>query len=629
MLSLEEMQKVRIILPKEKAERGIEALYDFGAIEVRECKAGDLDRPLQSFERISEMLIKLRAVQKTLALSGAAEAQPASLAECSRQYASLRLVELDGIQLQRADLKSRRERLASRRQELLPFRMLVVPPKELASGSLRFAYFKLKPGAFKEFKLGLKDVGHELLAVKDGRDEYALLAFDSRREAEANVLVLKHASAVYPLPQSSKPFGAELRDTDAEIASVDKSMQRQDALQQEYLKKNGQRILTLIARLEILALKAELPFKFGKTKYFSVAEGWIEKKKLRPFEARIAKLPNTLVETVETSEVPPSKLDNPALVRPFEFLVEFFSLPKSYEIDPTLFISISFPIFFGMILGDIGYGLVLFIAALAIKLRSKSVLLKRIAGMLALSALSAIAFGFVFAEFFGLEHIFGMELHPMLHRIEESAALINLSIFIGALHVAVGLVIGAAVKARERHFGHAVAKLAWLWVELSLIALVVQFSEISLLEFLKPLGAVIPYPFSAALMVLSLALIARLESPTNLLELPGLISNVLSYLRIAALGIGAVVLVMIINQLPVDFDRFFAMATLQQPFDLGFLLSFFAFLAILVIGHIGALALGMFEAAIQTLRLHYVEFFSKFYEGGGMPFKPLRKDALD
>ncbi len=49
-------------------------------------------------------------------------------------------------------------------------------------------------------------------------------------------------------------------------------------------------------------------------------------------------------------------------------------------------------------------------------------------------------------------------------------------------------------------------------------------------------------------------------------------------------------------------------------------------LAVLVVGHVGALALGVFEAAIQTLRLHYVEFFSKFYEGGGVPFRPLRKE---
>ncbi|MEK6843360.1 MAG: V-type ATPase 116kDa subunit family protein, partial [Candidatus Micrarchaeota archaeon] len=118
---------------------------------------------------------------------------------------------------------------------------------------------------------------------------------------------------------------------------------------------------------------------------------------------------------------------------------------------------------------------------------------------------------------------------------------------------------------------------------------------------------------------------AIFESPTHLMELPSLLSNILSYLRIAALGLSGVIISQIINQLPVDFDGFFSMISLQRPFDLGLLVSFILFAGMLILGHVIALGLAILESGVQSLRLHYVEFFSKFYEGGGLPFVPLRK----
>ncbi len=625
MLDLEPMRKVRVLTPKSDVERVIQALYDFGDIEVRECRVSELDKPLSSFEPVSEMLLQLRAVEHELGLRGSVTAPEITLAEGRKAFQALGLADLKKLQERLSHVQSKRDDLLSRRKELLPFRKLALSPEELESASLKFIYFSLKPNAELPLKAALKRFSHQLLFVRDEKATHALLAFDARQEAEISLVVLPCAALVHAFPPSEKRFADEFRGVDSELAVAEAELERLRRKVGEYAQHHAQKILSVRASLELLAQKAELPFKFGKTAHFSVVEGWIQEKEQNAFETRLRRLPHVLVEYPVTQETGPSKLYNTELVRPFEFLVEFFSLPKTRSLDPTLFVSLTFPLFFGMILGDVGYGVLALLLALFLKLKTKSLMVNRLAGMLALCAFSTIVFGFVYGEVFGLEHFLGFEFTPLIHRLGEPQEIINLSIAVGAAHVGLGLLLGFVAQARGGHWKHAFAKLSWLAIELSMIALVLQFSEISLLEMLEPVKHWIPMPFSAALLASGLLGVGKLESPTALVELPGLISNVLSYLRLAALGISAAVLALIINeQIVVDVGGFVAMVTLQQPFDVLRFLGFLGLSLMLVLGNAAALVLGLIESSIQTLRLHYVEFFSKFYEGGGVPFKPLR-----
>ncbi len=120
--------------------------------------------------------------------------------------------------------------------------------------------------------------------------------------------------------------------------------------------------------------------------------------------------------------------------------------------------------------------------------------------------------------------------------------------------------------------------------------------------------------------LLALAGIAFFEGPTALVELPGLFANLFSYLRLMALGLSGVIIAGIINQIKLDPSTIYA-----HGFNAGALATFLIFGAIFVASHLGALALGLFESFIQSLRLQYVEFFSKFYKGGGVAFAPLRE----
>ncbi|MEK6953371.1 MAG: V-type ATP synthase subunit I [Candidatus Micrarchaeota archaeon] len=625
MLTLEKMRKIRVIVPRDNLKEAVKALYDFGAIQVQECKTAQLDTPLADFQDVSEMLIRLRAEERQFNLLGSVKARDAPMEDMRQRLLALDFEALDEKRRELSQLESQISQLGEAKERLLPFRNLNVDISKLKSARLNMLYFELKHAAERNLTDGLKKIPSELLFVEDGRRKFALLAYDSRHQERAMPVAQKAAAAFFEIPAAERGFSQEISIIDGEISGLVAKSQQLKKWLEDYKERNGQEILRLKESLKIASLKSELPFKFGRTDYFSVAEGWIEDANFDAFCFRVSGMESALVESVRTSEVPPSKLKNPKLIRPFQFMIEFFSLPKSYELDPTLFIAITYPIFFGMIMGDIGYGMLSLFIALGIKLKTKSEALQRLGGMLALSAVSSIFFGLVFAEFFGLEHIFGMEMHPLIHRSRDVTELMNIAILVGVMHLALGYIISIATNAMHGHKKHAFGKLGWLLIEISLVASVVGSVEISLLGIFKPLSAIYPMPFAGIGLLAGIILVAVMEGPTHLMELPSLLANILSYLRIAALGLSGVIIAMIINQLPVDFDGFFAMITLARPFDAGAFLAFIFFASIFILGHIGALVIAIVESGIQSLRLHYVEFFSKFYEGGGLPFVPLRK----
>ncbi len=624
MLRLEKMQKVRVFGLKENNKKIVNSLYSFGAIQVQECKIAELDAPLEEFKDISEMLIRLRAEERLLNLRGSPRIRQTSLLEIKKHYESLSLEELEERRNALQGLESDKNELEERKGKLLPFQNLNMQIQELESERIELAYFELKPNGEKSIKSSLVKIPYDLLIVDEGKRKFALLAYDKRMTEKVQTAISKAAAAVYEIPRIERSYSDEITGIENGISEVEKLIKEREGWINEYKKKHGNAILELKEQLKIASLKAELPFKMGKTENFSIVEGWIEAKNLTEFRTQIEGMRGTMVEVVKTKEVPPSKMHNPRLIRPFEFMVEFFSLPKSYELDPTLFISITFPIFFGLVMGDIGYGMLSLFAALAIKLKAKGELPRRIGGMLALSAVSAIIFGIIFGEFFGLEEMFGVHLHPLIHRVHEVEEMINISILIGAVHLALGYIIGVVTHSLHKNFKHAAAKLGWLSIEISLIATIVGVADVALLHIFEPLKHILPLPFALAGIVLGAVAVAIFEKPAHLLELPSLIANILSYLRLVALGLSGVIIAFIVNQLPVDFEGFFATITMQQPFDLGAVLAFIAFALLYMIGHIVALLLAILEAGIQSLRLHYVEFFSKFYEGGGLPFLPLR-----
>lgn len=350
--------------------------------------------------------------------------------------------------------------------------------------------------------------------------------------------------------------------------------------------------------------------KFGETDLTFVLAGWIPAQALAQVESTLrasasgAASVRQLKLTPQLLKRAPVILQNPRFIKPFESLVKLLALPRYGHLDPTRLMALFMPIFFGMILGDVAYG----ILALAISLYSlrrikEQGIVRDILIILAMGSGWSIVFGFLFGEFFGTlgEYIGIYPLWFDRTSPDYVSALLVMTIALGAVHITFGLVLGLfeAVKDRSRH--HLLERGGML------LGLMGLFFIVGVLTNYLPDGfmniAIAGMLVGVVLLSASLGKLGIVMGP---IEFITLIGNVLSYLRIAAIGLASVYLAKVANE----------MAGLAGNIIVG------AVLAILI--HALNLVLGMFSPTIHSLRLHYVEFFRKFYEGGGRAYEPFR-----
>jgi len=178
---------------------------------------------------------------------------------------------------------------------------------------------------------------------------------------------------------------------------------------------------------------------------------------------------------------------------------------------------------------------------------------------------------------------------------------------VGAAHILLGFLLGFINAWRHKDMRHAAAKLGWMGVEISGIALVMTY----LFNMFSPdVGMA-----AAVIFGISLIPIVRAEGPLGLVEIPSLAGNILSYARVMAVGLAGVVVVEeIINKM-----------VLPDP-STG--MMFFVILPIFIVLQILHVIIDMFEALVQGARLNLIEFFSKFYKGGGVPFEPFKVERM-
>lgn len=318
------------------------------------------------------------------------------------------------------------------------------------------------------------------------------------------------------------------------------------------------------------------------------------------------------VQDVETDEDYPILLQNNKFARSFQTLVEMYALPKpGYDIDPTFGAAVFYVILFGMMLGDVGYGVILAIACaiglFKFKVEGNT---KKTMGMLMLSGIASIPFGFLFGGFFGdlLPTITNnaIEFKPLLFNpMEEPIAMLILSMGVGIIHLFAGMAIDIYIKTKRGDWKTGFFKVApWYFI---VLGLVLWIAKVSAGKYIALLGL-------AVLLLLgdqsTKNPIKRIFSGiSSLTDITSWLSDALSYSRILALALSTSVIAMVVNIL--------AMLVGYKG------ITAIIFVVILIFGHILDLALSGLSSYVHTIRLQYVEFFGKFYEGGGRPFEPL------
>ncbi len=294
----------------------------------------------------------------------------------------------------------------------------------------------------------------------------------------------------------------------------------------------------------------------------------------------------------------PVQLQNAPFVRVFEPLVRLLALPKYGSLDPTPFMAFFFPLFFGFILGDIAYGLVLLgLSAWCFRRFGDRQLVRSLSAVFMLCGISAAVFGVLFGEFLGnLGEHWG--LHPLLmDRANLTIPLLYIAVGLGAGHIMLGFTLNMIISIRQRQHKRWVAALANILSLTGLIVIIISASGY------LPIGEHI----GIFLLVPGIFLLIFSEGLMGPLEFLKTFGNVLSYARLMAIGVASVVLAQVANMI----------GQTSESIAVGIMVA--------LIFHTLNFILGVFTPTIHSLRLHYVEFFSKFYQPGGKPYKPFRR----
>lgn len=338
--------------------------------------------------------------------------------------------------------------------------------------------------------------------------------------------------------------------------------------------------------------------KFSKTQHVSALSGFVPakdiKKLQRSLEAELGNKFQLDVGEPDTSKDVPTLLNHNNLPSSFENLLRLYSLPKYKEFDPTILMMFVFPIFYGFVLGDFGYGLISFIVFSIAKLKLQSI--KSFLSVLQLSSVSSMLFGIFYGEYFGFEpHIFPFEFA----RSHHPETLLAIAVVFGIIHLNIGILIGFFNELKHS-LKHAIYdKISWIILQIGL--LIIYLGSTSMGSWTTISGFLV--------FLLAVGLLYKGHGFIGIIEIPSFFTNILSYARLMAVGISSVVIAVLIN----DYSTYF--------FSMG-IGGVIAGVILFTLGHIFNIVLGNFESFLHTLRLHYVEFFTKFYEGGGRDFKP-------
>lgn len=454
-------------------------------------------------------------------------------------------------------------------------------------------------------------------------------------------------------------------NVDSAIATLEggiKSLEGEKApLQKKLAEMKKQYEDLILATDEYLSMqtqKTEAPLRFAETANAFVIDGWAPSDQISRLKSELESAGSGKVDVqlidekeaddlVEHGEDVPSKIENPSLVRPYELITRLFAIPEYKEFDPSLLIFVFFPIMFGMILGDIGYGIMTILVVLLLKKKFRTPGWQNLINIVLIAGVWAIIFGFFFGEIFGplglwtkvmgglpeaqiellKEHglyfgegVYGSlgRLGPLgifpMDRLATNAVLllIGTSIYIGVIHCSVGSILGIKTELNYGEKKHA-------YFERLPVMLFQVFFALFLLGLVMGQMALV-IAGGIVIVVSIVMMVMGPEGPMGLAHVPFYVSNLISYLRLLAIGLASVGLAFAANQLAF----YVIMPMLSGGAESPTIVAAIAGIVILTVVHFINMLLGILSPFMHPLRLHYVEMFTKFYSahGGGVEYSP-------
>ncbi len=607
MLKPYEMSSAIIAGPNEYLEATIKELHKLRILHIVEhakSELADIGKPLESANKLSEILVKVRALISALEIiKGDYEYKSISMYDIEKNTNKLS----DQVRSLSEELKKNDEaisRFKSVKDELKILEKTNIPLESFSAyNSLAyFTGYTKDNNALTSIKAEISKTTDKFMIFGDKNEKktFTALFVDSKSKDKVQAVLQKYNFAYINFSHISGLKGnaqSNLKRIESEVLKNEKSRREIKAKLFQISKDSKDSLLAAEDFLSEQLEKAEAPLKFASTSSSFLVKGWIPTGTLSDVIEKLNKAAKNKIyihfQPAGKHDKVPVKMNNPKFAKPFEFFMDLYSIPAYKEIDPTFFVFLTFPIFFGIMLGDIGYGLVTLLLFWILKIKMPKA--RSIFNILILASFVTILFGFFFGEFFGIEVI-----HPLISREHEMFKLLYLAIAIGVVHINLGLALGIVNETKMHGFMHAVfAKASWILLEAGIAVL-----ALSIFKIIK-----VPVWVGVTFLVVAVLMLLKGEGIRGLIELPSILTNIMSYARLMAIGLSSVILAVIVNEQAGQFlhkGGFFIL--------IGIL--------ILIIGHAINILLGVVGGFLHSLRLHYVEFFSKFFHGGAKKYAP-------
>ena len=381
----------------------------------------------------------------------------------------------------------------------------------------------------------------------------------------------------------------------------------------------------------------------AETQYVSLTEGWVPRSKADFIVSQIRKsFDHTFVDSSQPGPLdePPTKLQNPRIIRPFEVIVNLFSLPKYGGWDPTPSVAYFFAFFFGLMLCDVVYAVGLLILAkfaldkLVDDPSAEGVELFR--KVLYISGGVALIFGILSGTYLGdfLYMYFGVELQKLAlakwvqNQLSDPITFIIISLLIGLVHVNIAHILSLIKGIKERNKGLVISKIGILIIEIFGIPYIFKMLlHVNLLPLSTSIYAFMVYPMVIGLILIVISGFMQMGGLGGIFwifELTGLLGDIMSYSRLAGVGLATFYLASAFNLLA---NWISTGISGLIPGIIGITLGFIIGTILFAVFHVLNLLLSSLAAFIHSLRLCFVEFLLKFYEGGGKEYNPFHLRA--
>lgn len=347
--------------------------------------------------------------------------------------------------------------------------------------------------------------------------------------------------------------------------------------------------------------------KLGETGTAFLLEGWLvedDQEKVRQTILGAAPEAYIAFRAPGEDETPPTAVKNKKLVEPFEAITGMYSHPSSRGFDPNTIMSVFYFLLFGMMIGDFAYGVILSIGAFVVlKLKKPTGMFRKVTTIIMYGGISTALWGLFFGSIFSIEGI-----PAVINPIQDAMTLLMLCLGFGIVHIITGLVVGAYISIKRGKVLDALFdKISWIMVLTG-----------GVLVALGGLASTIGTYMAIAGLITVFLTNGRdrkgifrkfIGGFSGVYGATGYISDILSYCRLFGMGLATGVIAMVFNTIA---GLFF-----------GNVVGYIVSAVILTVGHVFNIAINTLGAFVHTARLQFIEFYSRFYEGGGHAFTPL------